>query len=557
MATQVKHRRGTAAEIAAGTPAIGELWFNTTDNTIHMGNGATQGGIKQTAVTNVKNYGALGDGTTDDSSAIQAAFDAAENGAVVFPPGTYFIGTDVLPKSNTRIIGMGGVLKLGGHEAVMLLSDVENILVDGLTIDGNRDVWTSVLQYVLPIIGCDNVTVQNCHIYNGHNAGVGVGQQLAPDYNKNIKILNNHIHDIGVDNFPAFTSYGNGIAVTGGEDIIIQGNTVHDIHQVGFINCEGTLLKNIKILANICYNSTGRAAGIKCFSSGVDVPAENVIIRDNTLYNIGKVGDPDAANTEPTIWVEAGDGVRVIDNDVIDCPAVGKAGIISVTSDSISTVKGNTIRDCDGGRMEVFSTRDIKVLDNTIVCTATSTLTSGQAPLYVESFSTEEGTCRVSGNTIREAPYASIVFNPRSKGILTENMIVNPNRVGGNYGIQETFAGGGFSYSIIGNNVIIDDGSNNLGVAFYNFSSGDTVDMIYKADSWDVDVSFNKYDVGVTLRFIQTDVPLIAASNPTPTTGYNERGRVIHTANPQAGNPSYYVCVAAGTPGTWLPGPNL
>jgi len=46
MATQVKHRRGTDAEIMAGTPAIGELWFNTTDNSIHMGDGVTQGGVK-------------------------------------------------------------------------------------------------------------------------------------------------------------------------------------------------------------------------------------------------------------------------------------------------------------------------------------------------------------------------------------------------------------------------------------------------------------------------------------------------------------------------------
>lgn len=42
----VEHRRGAAAEIAAGTPAIGELWFNTTDNSIHMGDGATPGGVK-------------------------------------------------------------------------------------------------------------------------------------------------------------------------------------------------------------------------------------------------------------------------------------------------------------------------------------------------------------------------------------------------------------------------------------------------------------------------------------------------------------------------------
>lgn len=46
MATQVKHRRGTNAEILAGTPAIGELWFNVTDNSIHMGDGVTPGGVK-------------------------------------------------------------------------------------------------------------------------------------------------------------------------------------------------------------------------------------------------------------------------------------------------------------------------------------------------------------------------------------------------------------------------------------------------------------------------------------------------------------------------------
>lgn len=53
MSTQVKHRRGTTAEIAAGTPAIGELWFNTTDNTIHMGDGVTPGGNKHVNINMV------------------------------------------------------------------------------------------------------------------------------------------------------------------------------------------------------------------------------------------------------------------------------------------------------------------------------------------------------------------------------------------------------------------------------------------------------------------------------------------------------------------------
>ena len=45
---------------------------------------------------NVKDHGALGDGTTDDTAAIQAAIDACDaagGGTVYFPPGTYYLGT--------------------------------------------------------------------------------------------------------------------------------------------------------------------------------------------------------------------------------------------------------------------------------------------------------------------------------------------------------------------------------------------------------------------------------------------------------------------------------
>lgn len=53
MATQIKHRRGNTAEIMAATPAVGELWFNTDDNTNHMGDGVTLGGVKQAKLASV------------------------------------------------------------------------------------------------------------------------------------------------------------------------------------------------------------------------------------------------------------------------------------------------------------------------------------------------------------------------------------------------------------------------------------------------------------------------------------------------------------------------
>lgn len=45
-ANQVQMRRGTSAQIASMTPAQGEVVVNTTDNTLHVGDGSTAGGTK-------------------------------------------------------------------------------------------------------------------------------------------------------------------------------------------------------------------------------------------------------------------------------------------------------------------------------------------------------------------------------------------------------------------------------------------------------------------------------------------------------------------------------
>tara|TARA_R110000823_G_C15952906_1_gene502449 strand:+ start:29994 stop:31997 length:2004 start_codon:yes stop_codon:yes gene_type:complete len=54
MSTQVKHRRGSNAEIIAGTPAVAELWFNTSDNSFHAGDGVKLGGHKIAKVSTIE-----------------------------------------------------------------------------------------------------------------------------------------------------------------------------------------------------------------------------------------------------------------------------------------------------------------------------------------------------------------------------------------------------------------------------------------------------------------------------------------------------------------------
>jgi len=62
--TQTQLRRGTSAQVAAMTPVDGEPVYNTTDDRIHLGDGATAGGIPHVTYKDVQNqsfiYGTVG-----------------------------------------------------------------------------------------------------------------------------------------------------------------------------------------------------------------------------------------------------------------------------------------------------------------------------------------------------------------------------------------------------------------------------------------------------------------------------------------------------------------
>ena len=164
-------------------------------------------------MSNVRDFGAAGDGVTDDTDAIQHAIADGE-GIVEFPRGDYRISrtllVDLTKESRTSLVGRGGVAKLimhGAGPAVFLSASHASTAdpggfrqeewqhermptVDGLEIEGRHPAADGVrivgvmqptltrvlirkVRTAVHVTGrARNLIVNGCHFY--HNSGVGI-----------------------------------------------------------------------------------------------------------------------------------------------------------------------------------------------------------------------------------------------------------------------------------------------------------------------------------------------------------------------------------------------
>lgn len=160
--------------------------------------------LKTVSVKTVKDYGAKGDGTTNDTSAFTSAL--SDIGVAIVPPGTYLVGT--LPMSaGQKILGLNrykSILKYQGDGAIISISGA-NCEVSAVTLDGNSKASDGIINNGYKDCYLHDIDILNC-IQNGINLGptstetatTGIShlENIRSYFNGKYGILIDHVADV-------------------------------------------------------------------------------------------------------------------------------------------------------------------------------------------------------------------------------------------------------------------------------------------------------------------------------------------------------------------------
>jgi len=127
----------------------------------------------------VTDFGAVGDGVTDDSAAINAAI--ASNRNIYFPAGTYFIASSIQVSSKSNVVLQGAgvdvaIIKCSSSATFTVPAlDITNsttVLVNGLTVDSNSNSSLNSLA-VVRFVSCTDTVFSDSKILHSY-VGLGV-----------------------------------------------------------------------------------------------------------------------------------------------------------------------------------------------------------------------------------------------------------------------------------------------------------------------------------------------------------------------------------------------
>lgn len=211
-------------------------------------------------VFNVKDYGAIGDGSTDDTAAINAAIDvahAAGGGVVVFLPQTYAIATTVKIRSNVTLDLCGATLqRIGTNKTMNIVQNytynpatavdsyigiINGIVAGNVTNDVATQDHTAAAGNIF-FYGVSIFRIENIRILNANSNGFGwreatnglVNHVTGGTFGANLFAptsgLNNYVTNCDF-------AYAGATGASPGVCVDIESNGSTEISSIYFSNC--------------------------------------------------------------------------------------------------------------------------------------------------------------------------------------------------------------------------------------------------------------------------------------------------------------------------------
>jgi hypothetical protein len=203
---------------------------------------------------NVKQFGARGDGKSDDTKFIQDAIDKAathKGSVVVFPQGTYLV-SHITIKTNLKGVGNATIKKIKMPLDLFVFCNirgVKSIGISGLTFDGsvilgsnNKPVNGST---PLHVYDCHDILINSCIFRNSPFGG------LRLEACSNIKVTN-------CKSYGSRGVYGDGFYITGTNNVNVVNCLADDYERIGFV----TEANSYNITFTDCLAQNGRNASI-------------------------------------------------------------------------------------------------------------------------------------------------------------------------------------------------------------------------------------------------------------------------------------------------------